>query len=270
MAPAKPKVCTVDQDLLDSLISSLSSLRDGLSSTDLQGKSNTSTTDISSDTSDLNGILNALLQAVKAHAEQLAVQKSNSSNMEQRIRSQEDELDEHKQRGFKGNLIISSQHFPNSRKSTLIKSDEELKKEGVNLTSHVVNLVKTKYNVDLPLADIQACHRVNNSILLRIWNRKEGSAWSKINEGIKSGTNRDINVYFNYQLTSRRSSLLYEVRQLKKENKISNFYTDENGHIQIRRQLGGRKYKLTYYAAPNCKPKTVNSAELANLVKEIN
>lgn len=111
----------------------------------------------------------------------------------------------------------------------------------------------------------------NKSVLISVWNRKEGSAWSRINEGIKSGVNPDLNVYCNYQLTNRRSGLLFEARQLKRDKKISN-YTDENGQIQIRKIIGGRKFKLTFYSGPNSNaaPKTVTDKELQELVKNQN
>ena len=122
-------------------------------------------------------------------------------------------------------------------------------------------MVQVKFDVTIPANDIQACHRVNKSVLIRAWNRKEGSAWSRINEGIKSGVNPDLNVYFNYQLTNRRSGLLFEVRQLKKEKKISNYYTEENGQIHIRKIIGGSKFKLTFYSGPNTNtaPKTITT-----------
>ena len=66
-----------------------------------------------------------------------------------------------------------------------------------------------KFDVTIP-NDIQACHRVNKSVLIRVWNRKEGSAWSRINEGLKSGVNPDLNVYYNYQLTNRRSEMKFK------------------------------------------------------------
>ena len=36
-----------------------------------------------------------------------------------------------------------------------------------------------KNNVVIPIADLQACHRLkkNNNIILKIWNRAPGSAW---------------------------------------------------------------------------------------------
>ena len=112
-------------------------------------------------------------------------------------------------------------------------------------------MVQLKFDVTLLANDTQACRRVNKSILIRVWNRKEGSAWSRINEGLKSGVNPDLNVCCNYQLTNRRFGLLFEVRQLTRDKNISNYYTDENSQIQKRKIIGGRKFKLTFYSGPN-------------------
>ena len=65
------------------------------------------------DSSDLNGILNASVHAVKVHAEKLDDLISDSklqytTLLEKRIWAQEDELDESKQRGMKGNLLMTS------------------------------------------------------------------------------------------------------------------------------------------------------------------
>ena len=47
------------------------------------------------------------------------------------------------------------------------------------------------------------------------------------------GKNVDMNVFFNFQLTKRRSKILYKVKNLRRSNDISKNYTDENGHITI-------------------------------------
>ena len=63
------------------------------------------------------------------------------------------------------------------------------------------------------------------------------------------GKNSDINIYFNFQLTKKRSNLLYVVRNLRKSNEISKYYTDENGYITVmvkKKEDGGEKLKVTY------------------------
>ena len=84
-------------------------------------------------------------------------------------------------------------------------------------------------------------------------------------EAIKSGKNKEINVYFNFQLTRRRNNLLYEVRQLKKQNKVAKFYTDENGAIKVLFKLGGKKERITSITNKNSSfIKTLTTNELKN------
>ena len=113
-------MCTVNQNLLDSLLSSLSSLRANLSDDNQSTDSGVSATD----SSDLNGTLNALLHVVKAHTEKLdnlqsQIQNSNTTSLEKRIRAQEGELDESKQRGMKGNLLMTSTYTKQGKKERI-------------------------------------------------------------------------------------------------------------------------------------------------------
>ena len=81
----------------------------------------------------------------------------------------------------------------------------------------------------------------------------------------KSGKNNDVNVFFNFQLTRRRNNLLYEVRQLKRQDKVAKFYTDENGGIKVLFKLGGRKERITSITNKvNSNIKTLNIHELKN------
>ena len=160
-------------------------------------------------------------------------------------------------------------------KVCLIKTDEQLSQEKLSLTNHVIQLVKSKYDITLPPNDIQACHRLpNKSVILRLWNRKEDSAWSKIVDGIKKGTNLEYNVYFNFHLTRRRSNLLYDLRQMKKNKEITKFYSDENGQLTVLVKSitdGGKKQKITYVSRDKGSlPYTLTKEELTAEVNKIN
>ena len=102
---------------------------------------------------------------------------------------EKDELDETRQRNLKGNLIISSSSYGNSK--SLIKTDEQLKSEGTSLHGHVLDLVKQKFGVTIPRGDVQACHRLKNenNVILRIWNRSPDAAWWKLVTAIRTGVN---------------------------------------------------------------------------------
>jgi len=129
--------------------------------------------------------------------------------------------------------------------------------------------VKDKYGVNLPADDITACHHLpKGGVVLRIHNRKEGSAWEKMIQKMKEGAGQEFNVFFNFQLTKRRSNLLYEVRKLKKDNKISKFFTDENGHIKIRIGATDKdKHRVTYFWDKGTTV-TLNQSELIALIQK--
>ena len=127
------------------------------------------------------------------------------------LRRLEDELDDSRQQSLRGNFVITSKAIGD--KVCLIKNDDQLT-GGETLLGHVTSLVQSKLGVDLPEGDVSSCQRLQNgSVVLRVWNRKLGSAYEKMVEAIKSGKNNDINVFFNFQLTRRRNNLLYKVRR---------------------------------------------------------
>lgn len=227
--------------------------------------------------SNINSILQALMTIVSAQVEDLknmkVEQDKRHNELENRIRAQGDQLDEIQQRGLKGNLIISSPI--NDGKSCLIKSPQCLSEENTPVLDHVLGLVKQKYGVDLPAGDVQACHHLPSwqkgkrgppefkTVVLRVWNRVPGSAWCSLVDSIMKGGNRGTNIYANFQLTSARSSLVYNLRKLKSEKKIFKFYTNENGQVFYRTSEKSNKLKVTYYSSkPNELPKTLTVNEL--------
>ena len=251
--------CSVDKKLLDSLIQSLQALRGNLNEENqAQGGASPNSEEV--DPSDLNGVLHHLLRAVNDLTRNIQVIRVQCDNIEkvqdatitefkERTRANEDEMDECKQRSLKGNFIISSPPDPSGGRVSLLKTDEQLGEDEETLSEHIIDLAKKKYNVTVSAEDVQACHRLpNNSVILRIWRRCPGSAWQDLVEKIKAGTNTGFNVYFNFHLTKRRNSLIYEIRKLKKTGKIHKFLTDENGHISIKVRDSDRKRRITYFA----------------------
>ena len=268
--------CAVNKDVLDDVINSLVILRGAVeesaeppSEERGRGKTRLGATNRGEkvDPTNLNAVLNQILSAVGELMKEVAALKEAGvgqrgavvggeagKSLTDQVNIQADEIDEMRQRSLKGNLILSSPNLPAIKKVSLIKSDEQIKKEGSNLTQHVLELLKTKYGTDVPEGDIQALHRLpNGTIILRLWNRKPGSAWADLVNGIRSGKNREINFFANFHLTKRRNSLLYEVRQLKKSGQIWKFYTDENGTISFRAKDGGNKIRATYTTKPGDK-----------------
>ena len=99
----------------------------------------------------------------------------------------------------------------------------------------------------LPAEDIQSYHYLQDgSIKLTLANLKPDSAYDKMVTEIKdpSAERRKINLYFNFMLTRRRNSLLYEVRKLKREQSIFKYWSDWNGCITIKVEEGRESPKL--------------------------
>ena len=83
---------------------------------------------------------------------------------------------------------------------------------------------------------------------------------------IKGGKGKqDVPLFLNFQLTKRRSTILFHLRNLKREGKIFKYYSDENGSISLRVKEGGAKVKLTSYPSmrntPGAPLRTVKSRE---------
>ena len=62
---------------------------------------------------------------------------------------------------------------------------------------------------------------------------------------IKSPLNSRITLYFNIMMTKRRSRLLFEIRQLKKAERVFKFYSDEEGCITVKGKEGDRNKRIT-------------------------
>ena len=80
---------------------------------------------------------------------------------------------------------------------------------------------------------------------MKFWKNGKGSPFQTLSSKIKSAQGSDINLYFNFMLTSRRGELLFKIRKMKKDGKIAKFYSDEDGSISIQIPKGERKVKVT-------------------------
>ncbi|MCE2663223.1 uncharacterized protein LOC111708689 [Eurytemora carolleeae] len=241
---------------LDSILKNLSDLGIG------------SETDIQPEKSSFGTILNHLVEIVvilSKEISELKQQKQEEKEIKNQLRKCEDDLDESKQRQLKGNLILSCQK-PKPGSPSIIKSDEQLGSSSIS--AHCIELVKQKYKVEIPEGDIQACHRLpNGSVLLKIWQRGPTSAWNRLLSGIKTGGNKEFKLFINFQMTTRRSSLMYEIRQLKKQGNLFKHGSDENGNIWIQAKESDPKKRVTqHYRQGEIYP-TVTKDELMKLLE---
>ena len=161
--------------------------------------------------------------------------------------SLEVECDEARQRGLKGNLIVSSpKRVTNDGKN--MKTLAVKTKIGDRMETDmemVVRLVQQKTGHTIPKEDIYACHRIgknpdSNAYVLCVSNRKPGSVWETITTGMRKGfkdvhtTTNNNNIFINYQLTHRRIAISKEVKKAKKSNLIQKYSIDANGKIWIK------------------------------------
>ena len=166
---------------------------------------------------DIKGIT-ALVCNLKSALEELVLFVGKEENFcpkvkeqEVRIRNLEDQNDDHLQKSMIGSFIITSK--ANDALESLITPEKELKEPLVN---HIQTLALTKLDVSLPLEDIRSCRYLQDgSLVLTLSNLRPNSAFNKMVQEIKnpSAERRKTNLYFNFMLTRRRNSLLYEVRK---------------------------------------------------------
>ena len=215
----------------------------------------------------LEGILEKLSKAVKDLANVVQKQSEEDKGYKDQARENADELDDYRQKNLKGKFVITA----SSKKPTAMKKQEELASEGLaDLPAHIIQLAKDKYKVTLAPEDIASCHYLpKGGIFFSLWNLKPGSAFAELTKNIKEGMHPHINVYFNFMLTKRRSSLLYEVRQMKQKGRISRFYSDENGSISIKVNPKDKSKKLSsIHQTGSSKVKTYLNEELHAEVPE--
>ena len=158
------------------------------------------------------------------------------------------EIDETRQRGMKGNIIISCPVRNGVSKAVHEEVTEAGTKRLESDTELVLRLIREKTKISIPKDDVMACHPMSkkdkNTYVIRILNRKPGSAWEALTACMMKASNMDkqVPVFLNFQLTDRRVHLAKDVRKAKTEQKIAGYSVDQNGRIKIRKN-GGQTYE---------------------------
>ena len=171
--------------------------------------------------------------------------------LQNQVNKLEKECDEARQRGLKGNLIISS---PNLASKPSLLFPQKIKDKVTNVErneSHMeacIRAIKLKTGVSVPEVDVYACHPIsrrgaeNNTIFVICFsNRNTGSAWDSICSGLLSGKNckgesfTSANLYISFQLTSHRAALAKTARQaLGSRGGLARCRIDANGKISVK------------------------------------
>ena len=194
--------------------------------------------------------INNLGDVIKNFADRLdLVEKKTDkapSDSEKTISDLQSELDEVRQRGMKGNLIVTSKER-NGRDGQKIASLAKKNNPSETDVSMVLRLIEVKTGVAVPVEDVQACHvlgrRDSGSYIVRFQNRRPGSAWDNITTQMMTGRDMSVsNVFLNFQLTKVRTDLSFKVRTAKRNHKIFSYSIDQNGKISIKKQKDGEKF----------------------------
>ena len=164
--------------------------------------------------------------------------------LEERVRDLESDADSTSQKLKTGSLILTQ-----PREGKIILKMEELEAKGASIASHATQVIEAKTGIKVEESDLKAAHFLpNGNVKVKFSDAKEGSKFKQVVEKIKKPLpdERKMPVYLNFDLTKKRSALLYEVRRLKKQNKIFRYFTDFDGTISIIKEEGSKdKVKLT-------------------------
>ena len=164
--------------------------------------------------------------------------------LEERVRDLESDADSTSQKLKTGSLILTQ-----PREGKIILKMEELEAKGASVASHATQVIEAKTGIKVEESDLKAAHFLpNGNVKVKFSDAKEGSKFKQVVEKIKKPLpdERKMPVYLNFDLTKKRSALLYEVRRLKKQNKIFRYFTDFDGTISIIKEEGSKdKVKLT-------------------------
>lgn len=203
--------------------------------------------------------------------------------LELRVRKNEDHTDAVHQRTMKGVVYVLSPENPQKNLKTVITNPEDL--DGETYQEQIIRLVHEYYGVLIPKQDIVNCHPTKSGgAIIRFGNRNSNSAFDKLCTAIKTGglkkkagkmgvnekgvnekgeneggekekgasnrsyaeiTKTNPNFWLSFMLTHRRSELVRELKQQKKNKKIFKFTSDENGEIYVMKQQGQPKIRLT-------------------------
>ena len=191
--------------------------------------------------------VNTLKNNEKEKSDDIVKLKAECKKLKEMLDKTDEHCDEIQQRSLKGNLIVSS---PNRDQKPSLLFKKERKFDNIlrmeDDTEMIIRLVKEKTGVEFLLGDITACHilkkqGLDSSYIIRVANRKPGSAWEVLSAGLLTGKNSktgkhftDANVFVNFQLTKRRGELSKKVREAKYAKGIIKYGTDQNGRITVK------------------------------------
>ena len=190
--------------------------------------------------------------------EKLTKLKEDHSILAQQKEDMEKDIDETRQRGLKGNLILSSPDLPGHSSHLIQRNNPDGSRE--TELQMCVRLIGQKTTIYLKQEDVVACHRLGkddrnkNSYILSVSQRNNNSEWDRLAQGMVTGRigrreeginfTRD-NIYVNFQLTRKRAQLVQQCRLLVKQEPkpISKYSVNQNGQITVLKEGGSRRWE---------------------------
>ena len=163
-------------------------------------------------------------------------------DLEYKSRVQTDTLDHHHQRSLRGKFFITAS------KNERFLDSKGLLDNKLTLPEYVCNKVFKKFKIKQHPSEIKSCHFTNSGgIIYRYANFSPDSSYARLVVAIKKGHGRENEqLYFNFAMTPHRATLLYHLRQLKKEGSIAKFYSDSDGSLSfIKSDADNKIYRIT-------------------------
>ena len=192
------------------------------------------------------------------------LKKEMKEEMDTKTEALEEKLDEARQRGLKGNFIVSSPSLPGKPGKDpkypfpRLEATQEDRSRKESDEMYCLRMIKAKTGIEISRNDIRACHRLpirgegrrgeergerssSYSFVVSFLDRKAGSKWDMLSQCVRFGKCdgggsmvKECNVFINYQLTQGRAKLAKACRQARFTKKVSRDRVDANGKIQVK------------------------------------
>ena len=177
----------------------------------------------------------AAMEGITNYLATIGFKEERITKLEGEVRDLESDKDTLMQKRKVGTIILQS----NRRgKNPMLKQEKEVKEE--ELGAHASYLIKEKTGVTISADEISKLHFVpGGGLKVRFKEVHRGSKFQEVVAAIKrpSAAQRDLNLFANFELTKTRSSLLFEVRKAKKENRLAKYFVDFDGTIEVQLSL---------------------------------
>ena len=177
----------------------------------------------------------AAMEGITNYLATIGFKEERITKLEGEVRDLESDKDTLAQKRKAGTIVLQSNK---KGKNPLVKQEKDVKVE--DLAQHAAYLVKEKTGVSINEEDLSKLHFVpGGGLKLRFKDVKQGSKFQEVVSAIKkpSTAQKDLNLFANFELTRMRSSLLYEVRTAKKENRLAKYFVDFDGTIEVQLNL---------------------------------